>query len=68
MGRMNASFRIASWKKEPSPKRASAGTTESIAESTGGACATSALGMRIGMATFCKPNEQSKRLAIRNYA
>ena len=40
----------------PSDKRDSAATMESIAESTGRACAMGALGMRIGMGDCMKPN------------
>ena len=42
--------------KPPNSKRDSAGTAESIAARTGKACATDALGVRIGIGRFCKPN------------
>ncbi len=44
-------------------ERASAATMESIAESTGRACANGTLGVRIGIGRFCKPNVQNNRPA-----
>jgi len=41
-----------------SPKRGSAATMESIAESTGRACASGTLGMKFGMRDCIKPNVQ----------
>lgn len=47
--------------KRPSSKCDSAGAAQKIAASTGRACTTGTLGMRIGIGRFCKPNVEVRR-------